>query len=73
MASRSLEVVAAAKPDMRAAIAERAYFLAERRGFEPGHEVDDWLAAERELAALAAEPFAAAPKKPKRKNGAIKK
>lgn len=23
-----------------------AYFLAERRGFAPGHELDDWLAAE---------------------------
>jgi hypothetical protein len=26
-----------------------AYFKAERRGFEPGHELDDWLAAEREI------------------------
>jgi hypothetical protein len=23
-----------------------AYFLAERRGFAPGHDLDDWLAAE---------------------------
>jgi Protein of unknown function (DUF2934) len=23
-----------------------AYYLAERRGFAPGHELDDWLAAE---------------------------
>jgi hypothetical protein len=23
-----------------------AYFLAERRGFAPGHELDDWLEAE---------------------------
>ncbi|MCX8040299.1 MAG: DUF2934 domain-containing protein [Planctomycetota bacterium] len=28
-------------------IAEAAYFLAERRGFAPGHELADWLAAER--------------------------
>jgi hypothetical protein len=27
-------------------IAEAAYYRAERRGFEPGHEVDDWLEAE---------------------------
>jgi hypothetical protein len=27
-----------------------AYFRAERRGFEPGHEWDDWLAAEIEVA-----------------------
>lgn len=26
-----------------------AYEMAERRGFEPGHETEDWLAAEREV------------------------
>ncbi len=26
-----------------------AYLMAERRGFEPGHESEDWLAAEREV------------------------
>ena len=26
-----------------------AYLMAERRGFEPGHESDDWLAAEQEV------------------------
>jgi Protein of unknown function (DUF2934) len=30
-------------------VAQAAYFRAERRGFEPGHEVEDWLAAEREV------------------------
>jgi hypothetical protein len=30
-------------------IAERAYQLAALRGFTPGGEVDDWLAAEREV------------------------
>jgi len=30
-------------------VAEAAYYKAEARGFEPGHEVDDWLDAEREL------------------------
>jgi len=30
-------------------IAQAAYFRAERRGFEPGHELDDWLAAEIEV------------------------
>jgi hypothetical protein len=29
-------------------IAERAYGRAERRGFAPGGELDDWLAAEAE-------------------------
>jgi len=26
-----------------------AYLLSERRGFEPGHETEDWLNAEREV------------------------
>ncbi len=30
-------------------IAKAAYFRAERRGFEPGHDVEDWLAAETEI------------------------
>jgi hypothetical protein len=29
-----------------ALIAEAAYLRAEQRHFEPGHEVEDWLAAE---------------------------
>lgn len=32
-------------------VAERAYQLAEQRGFAPGAELDDWLQAEREFAA----------------------
>ena len=31
------------------AIAERAYFKAEARGFEPGYEMEDWLTAEFEI------------------------
>jgi hypothetical protein len=30
------------------AIAELAYFRAQKRGFEPGHDVEDWLEAEAE-------------------------
>jgi len=30
-------------------IAERAYYKAEARGFEPGYEEEDWLEAEDEL------------------------
>jgi hypothetical protein len=26
-----------------------AYLLSERRGFEPGHEAEDWMNAEREI------------------------
>jgi hypothetical protein len=33
----------------RALIAEAAYFRAESRGFAPGHEAEDWLAAELEV------------------------
>lgn len=50
----SFERMAAAVADSRAAerramIADAAYFRAERRGFEPGHELQDWLAAEIEV------------------------
>ncbi len=30
-------------------IAELAYLKAEARGFSPGHELEDWLAAEAEI------------------------
>jgi hypothetical protein len=32
-----------------ACIAETAYFIAIRRGFSPGHELEDWLTAENEV------------------------
>ncbi len=35
--------------DREARIAEAAYWRSERRGFEPGHELEDWLEAEREI------------------------
>lgn len=36
----------------RAMIEQAAYLRAERRGFSPGGEVEDWLAAEAEVDAL---------------------
>lgn len=36
-------------PDRDAKIAEIAYCKAEIRGFAPGHELEDWLEAEREF------------------------
>lgn len=33
----------------RRSIAEAAYYRAEKRGFEPGYDLDDWLAAEAEI------------------------
>jgi hypothetical protein len=36
-------------------IAKAAYFRAERRNFQSGHELEDWLAAEREVDRQSAE------------------
>jgi len=43
------------EPDRRQSmIAEAAYYHSGQRGFDPGHELDDWLAAESQVdAALA--------------------
>jgi hypothetical protein len=30
-------------------VKERAFFKAEKRGFEPGHEMEDWIEAEKEI------------------------
>jgi len=38
-------------PSRQAMIAEAAYYRAERRGFAPGFELDDWLLSESELSA----------------------
>lgn len=35
--------------EFRAMVAERAYCKAEKRGFEPGHDMNDWLEAEKEI------------------------
>lgn len=34
-------------------IATAAYYLAEKRGFAPGHELEDWLSAEHQIRQLA--------------------
>lgn len=36
-------------PELRGRIAEAAYYRAQRRGFAPGREMEDWLEAEREV------------------------
>jgi len=33
-------------------VAVNAYYRAEKRSFEPGHEMDDWLEAEQEISRL---------------------
>ena len=40
--------------DRRSMIEKAAYYRAERRNFAPGHEVQDWLAAEKEVDQLLA-------------------
>ena len=42
--------------DHHARIALAAYFIAEKRGFAPGHELDDWLAAEAAVARAQQQP-----------------
>jgi hypothetical protein len=42
--------VASRAADRREMIATAAYFRAQKRGFEPGHEQEDWFAAETEIA-----------------------
>jgi len=37
------------QPQRQAMVAEAAFFIAQSRGFVPGQELDDWLAAEREV------------------------
>jgi len=39
--------------DKYSEIALRAYYKAEARGYEPGHEIQDWLDAEAEIGAEA--------------------
>jgi hypothetical protein len=49
--------------DYQVKVALTAYFIAERRGFEPGHELEDWLAAEAQVAA-AGQPSVTKPIQP---------
>jgi hypothetical protein len=35
--------------ETRRLIAEAAYYRAKQRGFEPGHEIEDWVEAESEV------------------------
>jgi hypothetical protein len=48
-ASRPTPVQPIPAPPREAEIAIAAYYRAERRGFAPGNELADWLAAEREV------------------------
>jgi hypothetical protein len=50
--AKSPQRAAVSGDDRHAMIAEAAYLRAERRGFAPGQETEDWLAAEVEVDAL---------------------
>jgi hypothetical protein len=39
----------ASADEIRQLIAEAAYYRAKQRGFEPGHELEDWVQAESEV------------------------
>jgi hypothetical protein len=39
----------ASPEEIRRLIAEAAYYRAMERGFEPGHELEDWIEAESEV------------------------
>ena len=41
--------IASDQEERRRKITEAAYYRAERRGFAPGYEEADWLAAEKEI------------------------
>ena len=45
----SVTIEAMCQGDREARISELAYLKAESRGFEPGHELEDWLEAEGEF------------------------
>ncbi len=46
---RFCQVPRKAPEERHALIAKAAYMRAQRRGFEAGHELEDWLAAEAEF------------------------
>lgn len=63
-----LTVATQAQANQRAAmIAEAAYFAAERRNFEPGNEVSDWLVAEQQVDSIMHSEKSARSKKPSSK------
>ena len=51
---KAVAVDASPAVDLNHMIATTAFYLAAERGFAPGHELDDWLEAERRVRALTA-------------------
>ena len=52
----SVDQVMARSEEFTAMVAEAAYYRAEARGFAPGYEQDDWLAAEADIVAAITQP-----------------
>jgi hypothetical protein len=52
----------AERRNRRNRIAIAAYYNAERRGFQPGREVEDWLEAEKQVDRESGENFLPAPR-----------
>jgi len=46
--------------ELRKLISEAAYYRAKRRGFAPGHELEDWVQAEAEVTGRLSSPRTAA-------------
>jgi len=51
MPTVSAEKKSVSTDELNGMIATCAYYLAEERNFTPGHELDDWLEAERRIRA----------------------
>lgn len=54
LAQMATPIADAGQAEREARVAIAAYFRAEKRGFDPGHELEDWLAAEAEFAGTCA-------------------
>jgi len=52
--SGSVQFVAQSPAHRQRAVEEIAYLLAEKRGFVPGFELDDWIEAEKQVDAMLA-------------------
>jgi len=63
-AAKAVKGAKAEGPDRAEMVRMAAYFRAELRGFAPGYEVDDWLAAEAEVAERVGPAPSTAPRKP---------
>jgi hypothetical protein len=54
IARMAAAIAASRAAERHARIEDAAYFLAEKRGFQPGHESEDWMAAEAAIASQCA-------------------